>query len=110
MNRIPKVVASHTLTDLSAWSNSSLLEGDLLQAVEQQKTERNVLVAGSASVVHALARQDLVDEYRILFFPSALGAGTRLFTTETTPRYFRLVSAERSGQAILARYERPEGD
>jgi dihydrofolate reductase len=50
----------------------------------------------------------LVDEYRILFFASALGAGTRLFAAEATPAHFRLASAEMSGQEILARYERPD--
>ena len=59
MNRIPKLVASRTLTDLSAFPNSSLMDGDLAQAVEKQKTERDVIVMGSASVVHALAKREL---------------------------------------------------
>jgi len=108
MNRVPKVVASRTRTDLSAFPNSSLMDGDLAQAVEKLKTERDVIVMGSASVVHALAQRDLVDEYRILFFSSALGAGTRLFAAGATPAHFRLASAEMSGQEILARYERPD--
>jgi dihydrofolate reductase len=105
MNRVPKLVASRTRTDLSAFPNSSLLDGDLAAAVEKQKAERDVVVMGSASVVHALAKADLVDEYRILFFSSAVGAGTRLFAA---PAHFRLASAEQSGQEILARYERPD--
>lgn len=106
MNRVPKVVASLTRPDLSAWSNSTLMDGELIEAAEQLTSEHDVIVAGSASVVHALAAADRVDEYRVLFFPSALGSGTRLFTTESTPADFRQVSAETSGQAILARYER----
>jgi dihydrofolate reductase len=108
MNRIPKVVASRTLTDLSAFPNSALMDGDLARAVEKQKTEHDVIVMGSASVVHALAKRDLVDEYRILFFSSALGTGTRLFAADAAPAHFRLVTAETSGQEILARYERPD--
>lgn len=106
MNRIPKLVASRTVTDLSAWGNSSLLAGDLPEAVAEHKAGHDVIVAGSASVVHALARQDLVDEYRILLFPDLVGAGTRLFSGETAPTHLRLVSAETAGPAILARYER----
>ena len=94
MNRVPKVVASRTLTDLSAFPNSALLDGDLAQAVDKLKTERDVIVMGSASVVHALARRDLVDEYRILFFSSALGTGTMLFAADAAPAHFRLASAE----------------
>ena len=73
MNRIPKLVVSHSVIDLSAWANSSLLSGDLFDAVAEQKKERDVVVVGSASVVHALAEQDLVDEYRILVFPDLAG-------------------------------------
>jgi dihydrofolate reductase len=106
MNRIPKLVVSRSLTDLSAWANSSLLTGDLLEAVAKQKIERDVIVVGSASVVHALAERDLVDEYRILVFPDLVGRGTKLFTAETTATRLRQVSAEIIGQAVLVRYER----
>lgn len=37
MNRMPKLVASRTLTDLSAWRNSSLMSGELLDVVEKTK-------------------------------------------------------------------------
>jgi dihydrofolate reductase len=106
MNRIPKLVASHSVTDLRAWENSSLLFGDLLEAVAKEKTERNVVITGSATVVHALAERNLVDEYRIMVIPELVGRGTRLFTAETTPSRLRLVSAETVGQAVLTRYER----
>ncbi|HLI01416.1 MAG TPA: dihydrofolate reductase family protein [Acidimicrobiales bacterium] len=109
MNRIPKVVASRTVSDVGAWDNSSLMVGDLLEAVAKHETGHDVIVAGSASVVHALARHDLVDEYRILVFPDLVGSGTRLFGAETAPTHLQLVSAETAGPAILVRYER-KGD
>jgi dihydrofolate reductase len=106
MNRLPKLVVSHDVVDLSAWENSSLLSGDVFDAVEKQKTVRDVVVIGSASIVHALAERDLVDEYRVLVFPDLVGRGTRLFTVETTPTRLRQVSAETTGPALLVRYER----
>jgi dihydrofolate reductase len=106
MNRIPKLVASHTEPDLSTWANSSLVQGDLADAVAKQKAEHDVIVAGSASVVHALAERDLVDEYRILVFPDLAGHGTRLFTDQTVPSQLRLVSVDVAGPAVLLRYER----
>jgi dihydrofolate reductase len=106
LNRMPKLVASRTLTDLSAWENSSLMSGELLEAVEKAKADRDVIITGSASVVHALAEHDLVDEYRILSFPTALGGGTPLFAPESAPVQLRLLSAETRGTGILARYER----
>ena len=106
MNRMPKLVVSRTLTDLNAWQNSSLLDGELLDAVERTKADRDVIITGSTSVVHALEEHDRVDEYRILFFPTALGDGTPLFSAKAAPVQLRLLSAEASGPAILARYER----
>jgi dihydrofolate reductase len=106
MNRIPKLVVSHNVIDLCAWENSSLLSGDLFDAIAKQRTVRDVVVVGSASIVHALAERDLVDEYRVLVFPDLLGRGTRLFTAETTPSQLRQVSAETTGPALLVRYER----
>jgi dihydrofolate reductase len=106
MNRMPKLVASRTRPDLSAWPNSSLLDGELLDTVERTKAHRDVIITGSASIVHALEEHDRVDEYRILFFPTALGTGTPLFSPKAAPVQLRLLSAEASGPAILARYER----
>jgi dihydrofolate reductase len=107
MNRMPKLVASRAHPDLSAWENSSLMTGDLLHAVDKAKADRDVIVAGSASIVYALTQHDQVDEYRILIFPTALGDGIPLFPPAATPVQLRLLSAEATGPAILARYARP---
>jgi dihydrofolate reductase len=75
--------------------------------VKELTGSRDVVIAGSASILHALARADLVDEYRILLFPTALGRGTKLFPGGTAPTHLRLLSAQPVGQAVLLRYERP---
>src|SRR5207245_6012289 len=54
MNRIPKVVVSRSAPALDAWSNSSLLEGELVAGVADLRREQDVVVVGSTSVVHAL--------------------------------------------------------
>ena len=107
MNQIPKLVATRTVTDVSAWSNSAILDEDLVSAVERHKDQRDVIVAGSTSLVHALAEHDLVDEYRILVFPTVLGSGTRLFPEGSPPLHLDLVMAETAGPAVLLRYEQP---
>ncbi|GAB1515020.1 dihydrofolate reductase family protein [Actinophytocola sp. KF-1] len=100
MNAIPKLVASRTLTSVEGWQNSSLVEGDLVTAVRE--ADRDVIVTGSISVVHALARHGLVDEYRLMVFPTVLGTGRRLFTDVAAE--LRLCSVERKGNAALVRY------
>ena len=103
MNAAPKLVCTRTLTDVSAWANSAILPGDLAAHLKQE--HRDVVVIGSLSIVHALMGQDLIDEYRLLTFPTALGEGARLFPAGS-PVYLERVSAERSGAAVLSRYVR----
>jgi dihydrofolate reductase len=104
MNRIPKHVASRSLGDVSAWGNSALIDGDLVPAVQQLARDRDVIVAGSVSLAHQLAAHDLVDEYRLLVFPTVLGRGRRLFPDDTKPVNLDLESAEPSGPTVLLRY------
>ncbi len=104
MNAVPKLVASRTLTDASAWVNSRVIDGDLVDAV--QREQRDVIITGSLSIVHALMAGDLIDEYRLLTFPTILGTGERLFRAGRPPAYLECLSAERAGAAVLARYGR----
>jgi dihydrofolate reductase len=108
MNTADKRVASRTLADVSGWKNSRLIEGELTGEVQRLRGERDVIVIGSASVVRALMERDLVDEYRLLVFPTVLGHGGRLFTGEAAVGDLRLISAEQSGAAALLRYEKAE--
>jgi dihydrofolate reductase len=104
MNAIPKLVASGTLTDTSAFPNSQVIEGDVVAAVKRE--QRDVIVAGSLSVVRALMAHDLIAEYRLLIFPTVVGAGDRLFPAGGPPVYLDCLSAEQSGPAVLARYRK----
>lgn len=106
MNRIPKVVASRTSPDLGAWSNSTLLPGDVAGEVPRLRDRGDVIVAGSIDLVRALAEKDLIDEYRLLVFPAVLGAGRSLFGPGTPPTDLRLLSVEQSGAAVLMCHER----
>ncbi|WP_030272604.1 dihydrofolate reductase family protein [Streptomyces sp. NRRL B-24484] len=105
LNAVPKLVASRTLTDTSAWANSRLLEGDLVDTVKRER--RDVIVTGSLSVVHRLMAEDLVDEYRLLTFPTVLGTGRRLFPAEGPLVDLECRSVQRIGAAVLTRWTRP---
>jgi dihydrofolate reductase len=106
MNAAPKLVASRTLTgaDMTAWANSLVLDGDLADAVKQER--RHVIVIGSLSVVHQLMAADIVDEYRLLIFPTVLGAGDRLFPAGGPHTELESLSAEQAGPVVLTRYRR----
>jgi dihydrofolate reductase len=104
MNAVPKLVASRTLPDTSAWANSQVIDGDPVDAVKRE--ERDVIITGSLSVVRALAAADLVDEYRLLTFPTIIGTGERLFPAGGAPAYLECLLAEQAGAAVFTRYAR----
>ena len=93
MNSTPKRVATRTGIDATAWSNYAAIDGDPLAWVKDERAERDVVVIGSLSLVHALAAADLVDEYRLITFPTVVGTGDRLFA-EGVPADFRFTAAE----------------
>jgi dihydrofolate reductase len=80
LNSDPKVVVSSTLTN-PEWQNTTVLSGDVVEEVLRLKdeTEGVVLVAGSGTLVGTLLAADLVDELRLMVFPTILGRGRRLF-------------------------------
>lgn len=79
-NRIPKYVASRTLTE-AGWQNTQLLGPDVPAAVAKLRAEPGgeIRVWGSTKLIRTLAEHDLVDEYRLACYPIVLGAGKKLF-------------------------------
>jgi dihydrofolate reductase len=104
MNAVPKLVATRTLTSTAAWANSQSVDGDIRGAVKRE--QRDVIIMGSLSLVHTLMGSDLIDEYRLLTFPTILGAGERLFSADGPPADLELVSAAQVGATAFAQYRR----
>lgn len=104
MNAAAKLVCTRTLTDVSAWANSEVLHED--PAVHVKQEDRDVVVVGSVSLVHALMAQDVIDEYRLMTFPTVIGTGQRLFPEGISPTNLDCVSAEQVGAAVFSRYTR----
>jgi dihydrofolate reductase len=84
MNSLPKYVASRTLTN-ATWNNTTIIGSDLIGEVRSLKERPggDMLIYGSASIVHALMPQELVDEFRLMVYPTVLGRGKRLFPPGT---------------------------
>jgi dihydrofolate reductase len=109
LNTKPKYVASRTLTEPLEWENSTLLQGDVAQAVAALKQEDggDVHTIGSTQLVQALIEHDLVDELRLMIDPVLLGGGKSIFRDDGALRPLRLVESQvTSLGAILATYEK----
>jgi dihydrofolate reductase len=111
LNTKPKHVASTTLAEPLEWQNSTLLQGDVADAVAALKQEEggDVHVIGSTNLVQTLIKDDLVDEFRLMIDPLVLGGGKRIFPDDAALRRLRLVDSQgTSTGAILATYARME--
>jgi len=95
MNDFRKVVVSTTLKSAAAWRNSNLIRRDVLAAVSKLKAEagKNIFIDGSSVLIHALAENDLIDEYHLHVYPLVLGNGKRLFP-EGKRQDLRLVQSQ----------------
>lgn len=109
MNGMPKYVVSSTLTEAS-WENSTILSGDPAKEVAQLKEQvGEILVAGSAQLVKMLTEHDLVDEYRLMVYPTVVGSGKRLFADSGKQSNLKLVEAKPAADTVLLTYHRADG-
>ncbi len=104
INTTPKYVVSTTL-DTVEWQNSTLIKGDLAEAIGKLKGQpgKDIGVAGSPTLVRSLLQQDLLDELQLMVHPVVAGSGKRLFGDGDELKRLRLVEARatRSGVALL---------
>lgn len=104
MNSLPKYVATTTLTDFT-WNNSRALEGDVAAAVQALKEQggENILIYGSAALAQTLRQHGLIDEYRLMIHPVALGRGKRLFQEGSAMSALKLIDTRSfdSGVVVL---------
>ncbi|WAL67901.1 dihydrofolate reductase family protein [Amycolatopsis cynarae] len=109
LNAATKYVVSRALKDVDAWQNSVLLRGDAVATVGELKarSDGDLSVIGSASLVRALHAAGLVDRYTLLIHPLTLGSGSLLFEGPAPWTRFELArSVTTTMGVIIARYTR----
>ena len=108
LNGLPKFVVSSTLQQ-PTWNNTTVLSGDLVDAVSRLKNEVRgaIVVTASSSLVRMLLEHGLVDELRLKVFPIVLGAGRRLFDQVNVTKAMRLDDVRTlEGDVVYLIYER----
>ncbi len=103
-NTMPKHVISSSLRD-PGWANTTAHAGDPLDAVRslRERYEGDVLV-------RALLDAGLVDELRLMVFPTVLGAGKRLFGERGEEARMRVVESRPAGETLIVRLEPAAAD
>ncbi|HEX2469178.1 MAG TPA: dihydrofolate reductase family protein [Candidatus Limnocylindrales bacterium] len=105
----PKHVVSHGRPTLRP--NADLVEGDVVDAVRQMKTHDgpDIMLGAGADLFAELSRAGLIDDYRFLIAPIALGDGKALFASLDEPLKLKLVNSRvfPSG-SVLVEYVRAD--
>ena len=107
MNDIPKVVFSRTLP-AAGWASSRIARGDLAGEIAALRNESggDIFAHGGATFVQALSRLGLIDEYRLIIHPVALGNGLPLFRDLAGPLRLDLAEArEFPGGTVIHVYQ-----
>ncbi len=108
LNTRPKFVASTTLSGPLKWQNSTVLQGDISEAVLALKHDGDggeLHVIGSTQLARTLIQRALVDGLRLMIDPVVVGGGKRVFPDNGGLRRFRLIDSQTTTTgAILATY------
>ena len=109
-NAVRKHVVSHTL-DHVEWNNSTLIRGDVVEAIKRLKREpgNELQVHGSGDLIQTLIKHDLIDAFRLWTFPLLLGTGKRLFASGTVPKRLKLVDTRTSGTGVILQVHESAG-
>ena len=104
----PKVVFSRTL-ERAEWPETRIARGDLSEEIARLKREpgNDLIAYGGARLDQALSRLGLVDEYRLMIQPAALGAGLPLFKDLAAPLHLELVEATTYASGLAIHVYRP---
>ncbi|MCC5866984.1 MAG: dihydrofolate reductase family protein [Gammaproteobacteria bacterium] len=111
LNAARKHVASRTLTTLG-WTNSTLLQGDVVRAVAALKAQPgpDLQLIGSGELIQSLQAASLIDVYNVWTFPVVLGRGKRLFSETARPSALRLVRSQLSTIGVVMSTYVPDGE
>jgi dihydrofolate reductase len=109
INTTPKFVASTTLDEVS-WENSTLLQGNVAEAVSQLKRQpgKDISISGSATLVRSLLADGVLDELRLMIHPLVVGRGRRLFEDGAAQTPLELVESHTFTTGVLNLAYRPE--
>jgi dihydrofolate reductase len=106
INKIPKIVFSHTLKN-AEWNSARVANQNLEKEVLnlKQQAGKDILV-GSRSLIIQLMELNLIDEFQLCVHPVIAGSGLQLFENLNKRKIFKLTKTKTfSGGAVILYYE-----
>ncbi|MDE1975539.1 MAG: dihydrofolate reductase [Patescibacteria group bacterium] len=103
MDTARKVVASEPFTPV--WNNTTVVSEDVIGKIAKLKQEAgtDIVLLGSNMLCVSLMEAGLIDEFRLMYNPVAIGKGTPLFAGLSKPFKFDLLHSRAftSGNTLL---------
>ncbi len=106
IDKIPKIVFSHTLNNVE-WKSATVAKRDLKEEVLElkQKSGKDIFV-GSRSLIIQLMKLNLIDEFQLCIHPVIAGNGLPLFEDINDRTIFKLLKTKTfRGGAVTLYYE-----
>ena len=109
IDKIPKIVFSHTLNNVE-WESARLANRNIEEEVLELKQSRNGgskdILVGSRSLIIQLMKLNLIDEFQLCIHPVVAGNGLPLFENINDRTIFKLVKTKIfNGGAVILYYE-----
>jgi len=109
IDKIPKIVFSHTLKDVE-WDSARLSDQAIEEEVLELKQFRNGgskdILVGSRSLIIQLMKFNLIDEYQLCVHPVVAGSGLPLFENINDRTILKLIKTKTfRGGAVMLYYE-----
>ena len=110
IENIPKIVFSKTITD-AGWKNARLanqgLKEEVLVLKQSARLTNKPVFAGSPSMITALTKLDLIDEYQLCVHPVIAGSGLPLFKDIQERIVLKLLKTKTFGSGAMIHYFEP---
>ena len=104
MNGLPKVVVSRTLARAD-WNNTRVVRDPGAIGALKQEPGKDALLIGSSDLAVSLGALGLIDEYRIMVNPIALGSGKPVLQGLAADQQLRLLETRQFANGnVLLRY------
>ncbi|QBD78954.1 dihydrofolate reductase [Ktedonosporobacter rubrisoli] len=103
LNSMQKYVVSTTL-ESAPWKESTIIRENVVEEIRKLKEQpgKDIIIDGSAALVHSLMGTDLIDEYHLLIVSYTMGRGRRFFPDGMPPTKLQLVESKRLSSETLA--------
>ena len=107
IDKIPKIVFSHTLKDVD-WESATIAKRDLQDEVLElkQQSGKDIFV-GSRSLIIQLMKLNFIDEFQLCIHPVVAGNGLPLFENINDRMIFKLVKTKTFNSGAIILYYQP---